>query len=274
MQLGIVHIIAISGMHLDLLFKTLKSITSQLPNRSFFKIFELLFLLFCVWTYTLIARASPSIIRASIVFSFFIVGKYYKLSSFNLNTIAAGILTICLFNAKSIENIGLQLSYAAVIGIHFFYKLLNSALSIDNPIIQMLWSNCSISIAAQLTTLPILLIHFHQIASWALVCNFIMVPLSNLILYGLGCILILPTQFAIYFGSFVSRYIQFFNGIVYDWYIHTKANKLFINMDFKLAVVYYIILFLIYSWFLQKKSSYMIIILSILTGYSIVKLFS
>ena len=53
-QLGIIHIIAISGMHLDILFKSLKRLTSYFPKNRIFKILEIVILLIIVWTYTLI----------------------------------------------------------------------------------------------------------------------------------------------------------------------------------------------------------------------------
>jgi ComEC/Rec2-related protein len=199
-QLGIIHIIAISGMHLDILFKSLKRLTSYFPKNRIFNILEIVLLLIIVWTYTLMAYASPSIVRASVFFSIYLIGNFYALPSFALNTIAGGILFLILMNVRGVEHIGLQLSYAAVIGIHLFYKILYTSIEIDNPIIQFLWSNCCVSLAAQLTTFPILLLHFHQVASWVLVSNFIMVPLSNLILYGLAIILILPKGLAIYVG--------------------------------------------------------------------------
>ena len=72
-QLGIIHIIAISGMHLDILFKSLKRLTSYFPKNRIFNILEIVILLIIVWTYTLMAYASPSIVRASVFFSIYLI---------------------------------------------------------------------------------------------------------------------------------------------------------------------------------------------------------
>ena len=175
---------------------------------------------------------------------------------------------------RGVEHIGLQLSYAAVIGIHLFYKILYTSIDIDNPIIQFLWSNCCVSLAAQLTTFPILLLHFHQVASWVLVSNFIMVPLSNLILYGLAIILILPKGLAIYVGILVAKYIQFFNQFVQHWFLNTKAGTLQITMNTIQVLGFYLILLLVYLWIYQKKSSYLLAVLGLITCYTVLKLFS
>lgn len=273
-QLGIIHIIAISGMHLDILFKSLTKLTGLLPKKRGFQIFEIIIILLIVWVYTLMANASPSIVRASVFFSIYIVGKFFEISSFTLNSIAGGILLLLLIDIKGIEHIGLQLSYAAVFGIHLFYKIFYKAIDIDNPLIKFLWSNCCIGLAAQVTTFPIIVFHFHQIAAWVLMSNFIMVPLSTVILYGLVILLISPLSIAVYWGILVERYILFFNGLVNRWFINTKAGTMHISMNIIQVFIYYTILLLLYLWIIQKKASYLIAIFSLVTGFFVIKLFS
>jgi competence protein ComEC len=47
-QLGIIHIIAISGMHLDILFKSLMKITNQFPKKRAFQLLEIIIILMLV----------------------------------------------------------------------------------------------------------------------------------------------------------------------------------------------------------------------------------
>jgi competence protein ComEC len=275
-QLGIIHIIAISGMHLEILFKNIKRLTSLLPRNKLFQPIELLLLLISVWTYTLMAFASPSIVRASVFFSLYTIGKYLGASSFTLNTIAAGILILLMFNTKGIHHIGLQLSYAAVIGIHLFYKLLYKLLPLNNPIIDFLWSNCCMSIAAQLTTFPILILHFHQIAGWVLVSNFIMVPLSNFILYALGILLLLPIQFSAcaLWAQLTEKYIVSFNEWVEYWFRHTQASSIQFTMQPLQIALYYIMLLYLYLWLFHKQATYLMGVLASISTFTILKLFS
>jgi competence protein ComEC len=275
-QLGIVHIIAISGMHLEILFKNLKRFTSLLPRKLIYLLLELTILLICVWTYTLMAFASPSIVRASLFFSIYTIGKFLGASSYMLNTIAGGLLILLLFDIEHLNHIGLQLSYAAVIGIHLFYKLLFKSIELHNPIIQFLWSNCCMSLSAQLTTFPILALHFHQIAGWVLVSNFIMVPLSNYILYGLGILIILPIQipFTLFWGRLVENYIVFFNHFVSSWFLQTKAASIQISMDRIQILMYYLILIFVYLWLYLKQTSWIMAVLGIFSLYFLQKLFS
>ena len=132
------------------------------------------------------------------------------------------------------------------------------------------------SLAAQLTTFPILALHFHQIAGWVLVSNFIMIPLSNLILYGLGILLIMPMQLSItsIWGKVVEQYILLFNHLVQNWFNQTKAESISISMNATQIVLYYVLLLFGYLWFYQKQPKWLIAILGLISLYILLKLFS
>jgi hypothetical protein len=132
------------------------------------------------------------------------------------------------------------------------------------------------SISAQLTTFPILALHFHQIAGWVLVSNFVMVPLSNFILYGLGILLILPIRFSItlLWGSAVENYIVFFNHFVSSWFLNTKANSIQISMNQLQIAMYYLILLFVYLWLYLKQPGWLLAVLGLFSLYFLQKLFS
>ncbi|NDD15784.1 MAG: ComEC/Rec2 family competence protein [Chitinophagia bacterium] len=275
-QLGIIHIVAISGMHLDIIFKNILRVTSWLPRKKILKAVELLLVLGSVWTYTLMAFASPSIVRASVFFSIYYIGKFSEASSFTLNVIAGGILIFLLFDIKNIENMGLQLSYAAVLGIHLFYPLLNKMMPMDNPILVFLWSNLCISIAAQLTTLPILLYYFHQLSSMVLISNFIMVPLSTLLLYALALLVITPNLMGLskFMGQIIEKYIIGINKAIS--YLNTLPINRPLLITFGLAELglFYIAILIIYAWLYVKSTHWLLYLTGLFCCYSIIKLFS
>ena len=275
-QLGIIHIIAISGMHLEIIFKNILRITHWLPRKRIFIIIELIVVLCCVWTYTLMAFASPSILRAAVFFSIYYIGNFLGSSSFTLNMVAGGVLILLLFDIKNLENIGLQLSYAAVMGIHLLYPLFNKMLPMDNPIFVFLWNNVCISIAAQLTTLPILLFHFHQLASLVLISNFIMVPLSTLLLYALALLVITPPiiELPVLVGQIIEKYIIGMNKAIR--YLDTLPINRPLNISFGLGqvILYYLALLLIYAWLYSRKAKWLVYILGIFCIYGMLKLFS
>lgn len=275
-QLGILHIIAISGMHLDILFKLLEKCTRWLPNKTWARWTKLITLLLLVWSYTLIAHAGPSVVRASLFFSTILIGRFFHQNIFSLNTISIGIMLVLLYNSQIISGIGLQLSYAAVVGIHFIYQPLVQLVPMDNKFLQIAWSNLAISIAAQLTTLPIVLYYFHTSSSLTIIGNFLFVPLSSILLYGLLILMVLPRI------VFVQQYIA--KGI--GWYIETMNKSIglvfqFFQMEdrqYNLGIAglayYYFCLFVGLYWLLNRTPNALLLILFGTCVYSIIKLFS
>ena len=274
-QLGIIHIIAISGMHLDIIFKNLVFVTGHLPRKLFWRLLELAIVLITVWIYTFIAFASPSVVRASIFFSLFFVGTFLNQPKYTLNCIAGGILVILFFDIHSIYHIGLQLSYAAVIGIHLFYRIFYKMLPMDNPILNWMWSNLCITLSAQLTTLPILLYHFHQTSPLVLISNFMMVPLSTLLLYALIGLVILPNpvNFSMHLGGLIQSYINFLNRVVLSFHQNPIGTPLLIQMSGRMVVSYYLGLLFVYLWLYKRKAKYLFYSLVIITLVSLIKLF-
>lgn len=275
-QLGILHIIAISGMHLDILFKLLEKGTLWLPNKNWARWTKLISLLLIVWSYTLIAHAGPSVVRASLFFSTLLIGRFFYLNIFSLNTISIGILLVLLYNSQIITGIGLQLSYAAVVGIHFFYRPLLQLLPMDNQLLHIAWSNLAISIAAQLTTLPIVLYYFHSSSSLSIIGNFLFVPLSSLLLYALLVWMVLPN-------------IEFVQGNIakgIGWYIKTMNESIRLlfqylqmeNRHYDLGIAgllyYYFCLFVGLYWLLNKSPKSILLLLFGTCLYSSIKLFS
>ena len=274
-QLGIIHIIAISGMHLDIIFKNLVFVTGHLPRKLLWRLLELAIVLITVWIYTFIAFASPSVVRASIFFSLFFVGTFLNQPKYTLNCIAGGILVILFFDIHSIYHIGLQLSYAAVIGIHLFYRIFYKMLPMDNPILNWMWSNLCITLSAQLTTLPILLYHFHQTSPLVLISNFMMVPLSTLLLYALIGLVILPNpvNFSMHLGGLIQSYINFLNRVVLSFHQNPIGTPLLIQMSGRMVVSYYLGLLFVYLWLYKRKAKYLFYSLVIITLVSLIKLF-
>lgn len=275
-QLGILHIIAISGMHLDILFKLLEKGTLWLPNTTWARWAKLITLLLLVWTYTLIAHAGPSVVRASLFFSTLLIGRFFHLNIFSLNTISIGIMLVLLYNSQIITGIGLQLSYAAVVGIHFFYKPLLGLVPMDNRLLQIAWSSLAISIAAQLTTLPILLYYFHSSSSLSIIGNFIFVPLSSLLLYALLLWMVMPNIEMVHtvIANGIDWYIQTMNGSIQLFFQYLQIGDRQYHMGITGLIFYYYCLFVGLYWLLNRTPKSLILLLLGTCIYSSIKLFS
>jgi len=146
----------------------------------------------------------------------------------------------------------------------------------DNPILVFLWNNLCISLAAQLTTLPILLYHFHQLASLVLISNFIMVPISTLLLYILALLVITPSiwGFPKLIGQFIEKYILIMNKAIL--YIESLPfnRPLIVNFGLGQVLLFYLGLLFIYAWLYTKRSYWLLYLTALFCCYSVIKLFS
>lgn len=248
--LGIVHIIAISGMHLDIIAQYLTKITGWLPKNKYLQLMELLFLTIAIITYSLVAHASPSIIRAALFFCLYTMGAYFNLHRYMLNIIASGLLIIILFDYQSITHIGWQLSYAAVLGIHFVHPIISNWLTLKNPIIQIIWNNFSITVSTQISTLPLLLYYFHTVSTGIILGNMVMIPLSNLLLEALIILLLLPAFWVklFHWGEIIEIYMQKTSQLVHYIFTISPQPLYFTSISINYLLVYYTIFLYLCLW--------------------------
>jgi competence protein ComEC len=248
--LGIIHIIAISGMHVEMISQYLLKLTNWWPKYRWLYGIELMFLMGTICVYTLIAHASPSIVRACIFFCLFQIGNYFHLHKYILNSIASGLLIILLFNHQTIYHIGWQLSYAAVIGIHLVHPRIQASIPIENPMIQSIWTNFSITIATQLTTLPLLLYYFGNLSAGFILGNMIMIPICNLLLQGLILLVLFPVSLCkiLHWGQIIEIFMQKMNQIVHYIFTISPQPIHFSMIPIHYLLVYYLIFLYLSVW--------------------------
>lgn len=180
---GVVHIIAISGLHLGMIYGLLLFAFKPLKNKKYIKWLQPICIIIVLWTFTLLTGAAPSILRSAIMFSFIVLGEQQNRSSHIYNSLAASAFCILLYNPLQLWDVGFQLSYAAVISIAAFSVPITKLIYIKNKLLLSCWQLTAVTIAAQICTLPLILYYFHQFPNLFLFSNFIAVPLSGFILY-------------------------------------------------------------------------------------------
>lgn len=180
---GVVHIIAISGMHLALIYVLLVWLFAKIPLINKSKLLQLFLILTCLWLFSVLTGASPSVLRAAVMFSFIAVGKTYFKEASIYNSLAASAFVLLCYNPYYLWAVGFQLSYLAVLGIVIFQKPIYNTFYIKNKWLDKTWQLVSVSTAAQLLTFPVCIYYFHQFPNLFLISNLIAVPLSAIILY-------------------------------------------------------------------------------------------
>ncbi|MGB2244581.1 MAG: ComEC/Rec2 family competence protein [Flavobacteriaceae bacterium] len=187
---GIVHLFAISGLHVGLLlffFQRLLYPLKALPNGSFWQMTGILILL---WSYAFLAGASASIIRSVTLFSAYQIGVsgQRRLPTAYLVMLSMGVLLF--FYPRYLLQLGFQMSYLAVFGILFLQPLLR--LNFTFRPLQWFWNLTTVSVSAQIAVMPLSIYHFHQFPGLFFLSNWVVLPFVGLFLYtSLLCIVFL-----------------------------------------------------------------------------------
>lgn len=181
---GVVHIIAISGMHLGLIYGLLIWVFARMPLVKKSKATQAILILTCLWLFSLLTGGSASVIRSAVMFSFITMGRMFFKEAPIYNSLAASAFVMLCVNPYYLWDVGFQLSYLAVVGIVAFQKPIYNLFYFKNKIIDGVWKAAALTTAAQSLTFPVCIYYFHQFPVLFLFANLIAVPLSTGILYA------------------------------------------------------------------------------------------
>lgn len=180
---GTIHILSVSGLHVAIIYLVFDYLLSMLmKSRSLFLPRCVLIILF-IWFYALLTGLSPSVARAATMISFTVTGKLFQKRSNSINILAASAFVLLMANPFFLFDYGFLLSYSAVLGILCFQKQIYNLLLFNNKLSDQLWSLCSVSIAAQLSTFPMSIYLFHQFPNYFLISNLLLIPVAGMVLY-------------------------------------------------------------------------------------------
>jgi competence protein ComEC len=252
---GVVHIIAISGLHIGIIYLMLLFLLKPLENRNYFKWLHLLIVLSGLWLFSILAGAQASVLRSALMFSCLAVGRAFSKRSSIYNTLALSAFALLCFDPYWLWDVGFQLSYAAVLSIIIFFKPIYNWFNSQNKLVDFCCKTIAVTIAAQILTLPLTIYYFHQLPLLFLLTNFIAVPLSSLIV--ITEIILCGISFVPLIANLVAaallQMIVFLNQ-----YIEGLSNLPFstwggISMNLVQTVLLFILFLGIYYWLMDKN---------------------
>ncbi len=180
---GVMHLLAVSGLHVGIIMAVLGFMFSFLGKKRNGKIFKNALIIFCLWFYAAIVGFSPSVTRATVMFTFVLLGQMSQRRISIYNSLAASAFFLCIINPLLLFDIGFQLSYGAVLSIVYFQPPLQRLWYIKNKFLNAIWGLATVSFAAQIGTLPITLLYFHQFPNYFLLANVSVITLTAFIVY-------------------------------------------------------------------------------------------
>lgn len=202
---GAMHILCVSGLHVGVIFMVFSYLLFFLDDRKKIqRLLKYLLLLLLIWFYALLAGLAPSILRATIMLSFVLVGNIINRKGVLLNSLAASAMILLCINPANLFDIGFMLSYVAVIGIVVLQKPISKLVYSKYKIVNKIWELTSVTIAAQLATLPFTIYYFHQFPTYFWLSNLFMTPVSSVVIIG-GMIMLL-----VFFIPYINVMVAFF----------------------------------------------------------------
>lgn len=183
---GVMHIMAVSGLHAMLLSMFVMSIFFFLKGK--LNILRILIAVLFIWAFAFITGLTASVLRATIMFTFIQAGSILKRKVNSVNSVLASAFVLILARPTVIFDAGFLLSYSAVIYIILFYDGLYKKIKISNWFGDKVWQSAVITIVAQAGTLPLTIMLFNRFPVYFILTNIIIVPLSSLVIIT-GCIM-------------------------------------------------------------------------------------
>ncbi len=260
---GVVHIIAISGLHLGMIYGLLNLFFGWFKQYHATRIIKPIAIILVLWLFTLIAGAAPSILRSAIMFTCIVLGDAMGKRSNIYNTLALSAFVILVINPYSLWDVGFQLSYSAVLSIIIFYKHILQWLYFKNKLLKWFWALNAVTLSAQILTMPIIVYHFHQLPTLFFITNLVAVPVSGLILYA-ELLLLLTTWFAP-LAKAIAWFTEYLLAWMNDFIIRVDAlpfsvwNGLQIQMP--QVILLYASIIAAAVWLLQRSSKALLVCL-------------
>ena len=213
---GASHILALSGLHLGIIYGILSKLLSILGNSPVMRILRSILIILICGIYTLATGAGDSLVRALIFISLREIAKaasrYHGLGQILL----ASLIIQLVINPLAVRSVGFQLSYAAMAGIAFIYPWLQefwdraaeflnqttshlrtspevpeeshgktglkcAGLLISWPV-RWIWNTVSLAIACQITTAPLAYMYFGTFPVHFMLTNLLTLPLTGLLI--------------------------------------------------------------------------------------------
>lgn len=209
-QLGLTHILAISGSHVainvGLLFGLLR--LCRVTRET-----SILIVLCFVPIYVLLTGFSPSVIRSGIMT---ILGLYLlrqRRLKDGLNVLSAAALLMLLWEPNFLLNVSFQLSFAVTAGLIIFVPQILPLLGWLPPKIR---GTVAITVAAEIVSFPLTIFYFNQLSLLSLAANLLIVPVIGLVALPLGTASLLFSWIWLRLGTWIAYPVILVNKVTFQ----------------------------------------------------------
>ena len=176
---GLIHILAISGSHMAIIFLMILFVLNPIFSVKYRNI-PICISLAAIWGFAIFIDYGNSVVRSCIMITVYYIMIFLQRKPNLLHSLALAGMMILSIDTQQLFDVGFQLSFLAVFGIFWLYKpITNHYKPLKNRAIRFILNTFSLSLAAQLTTLPLILFYFHQFSIMSVFINVVSIMVSQ-----------------------------------------------------------------------------------------------
>lgn len=234
---GAAHILAVSGLHVGILYIILSFFLQPLNRMKHGIVVQVIFVIVLLWCFAFLSGLSPSVTRAVTMFSFITSAKLLHRKTNTLNTLFLSLLVLLIIKPLWLFQVGFQLSYLAVFFIVWLYPIFNKVTYSKYWVVRKISAIVSVTLCAQLGVLPLTLYYFHQFPGLFIITNIVVLPLiSGLMLGGILIVLLtvlncLPDWLSEIYNSMIETLNTFIHWVA------TQEEFLFKDINFSILKI-------------------------------------
>lgn len=179
---GLMHILAISGSHMAIIYMLILFVLKPVfPRR--FRNFKIIISLVLIWAFAIFIDYGSSVVRSCVMISCYYIYVLLQRKTDLLHSMAVAAFAILIVDTNQLFDVGFQLSFAAVFGIFWLNQpILKYLPKPKNKIQNFMVNVVSISLAAQISTLPLVVYYFHQWSLISVVANLVVIPVAEILI--------------------------------------------------------------------------------------------
>ena len=300
---GISHIIAVSGLHISILFGLIYTLLTKR------RVLSCLVGLPALFLFAAIAGFTPSITRACIMQSLMLLAMVLDREYDGPTALSFAVLVMLVANPLTILSVSFQLSVGCMLGIFLFSEKIQQYLlerkrkhiKKENKLMNRMWhgiaSSVSVSLSATVITTPLVAYYFGCISVFGVVTNLLTLWVISFIFYGiivclllslismglgqiLSAVVAIPIQFVLGTAGFISKLPM---AAVYtsDPYVVVWLIGVYILLGIFMlqkkkqpvllltSIVFTLLLTQVFSWFEPLQDDFRVTMLDVGQGQSI-----
>lgn len=221
---GVSHVLALSGFHLAVIYAMLNMLLLGRLVTYRWRWLKSLAIVMCLWLFTLLAGAPPSLVRAAVMCSLMSLSVCLGRDNLSVNSLALAAAVMLVYNPLTLLDVGFQLSFVSVLGICvvavpvcrkveeramssvvferenmsklFLFRLFNYFVGV-----------VVVSVVCTLFTAPLVAYHFHAVPLLSVVTNLLVSGLAVVLLYAAS----------LWWLFFWWEWVRDMLGVVLDW---------------------------------------------------------